>query len=299
VNYGNVLDADPPEGWGRRALAADFTVMARGGFRSVRIPVRWSAKTAATAPYEIDPAFARKVDGVVDAALAAGLHVILDLHNYDEIHRDPEAQRERFLAIWAQIAARYRRYPRALLFEILNEPHGKLTPEIWNAYLAEALAVIRRTNPDRVVLIGPAGHGNVESIGSLSPPRGDRNLIVSFHYYAPFEFTHQGAAWVGPRSGDWLGRRWTGTTLDVARMSRDFRRAGDFARLYGLPVNVGEYGAYSKADMESRVRWTAAVSRLADELGYSRHYWEFKAGFGLYDEATGSWREPLRRAVVR
>jgi endoglucanase len=48
--------------------------------------------------------------------------VILDLHNYTDIAKDPLGYKPRFLAYWKQIAAHFQDAPDAVLFEILNEP---------------------------------------------------------------------------------------------------------------------------------------------------------------------------------
>ncbi len=61
----------------------------------------------------------------------------------------------RFLAFWKQIARRFNDAPNTVLFEILNEPNGWLTPRLWNEFLGEALRIIRETNPTRTVVIGP------------------------------------------------------------------------------------------------------------------------------------------------
>ncbi|WP_158264140.1 cellulase family glycosylhydrolase [Amycolatopsis sp. CA-126428] len=71
INFGNVLDAlgDGPE------LPLDgryFDEVAEAGFATVRLPVRWSAHAQAEPPYAIDPAFARRVDAGVAAALDRG-----------------------------------------------------------------------------------------------------------------------------------------------------------------------------------------------------------------------------------
>lgn len=299
VNYGNVFEANPPEGWGVKAKLTDFKLMADGGFKSVRMPVRWSAKAMATAPYTLDPEFTKQIDAHVNAALSAGLYVILNFHHYDEIFQQPIQHKERFLKLWEQVAQRYSKHPRKLIFEILNEPHDKLTPKLWNEFHFAALEVIRKSNPDRVVEVGSAGWGGTEALKELVLPRKDKNIIFTFHHYSPFHFTHQGAEWVGEQSKAWLGKKWGGDASEVREIEKEFKAIKEFNRRYDFPVNVGEFGAYSKADMESRVKWTAAMTALCKKYGYSRHYWEFKAGgFGVYDETAGKYREELRKAIV-
>jgi len=46
------------------------------------------------------------------------------------------------------------------------------------------------------------------------------------------------------------------------------------------------------------MRWTRAVREEAEGAGLSWAYWEFAAGFGIYDPSTRAWREPLLRALI-
>ena len=132
-------------------------------------------------------------------AQAIDVKLILNDHHHAELDEDPIAERPRFLAIWDQIATRYADRGDWLIFEILNEPHGQFseTPELWNVLQAEALEVIRATNPTRKVLIEPVNFADMGSLDQLAVP-DDPNLIASVHYYSPFDFTHQGAPWVVP-----------------------------------------------------------------------------------------------------
>ena len=75
--------------------------------------------------------------------------------------------------------------PDDVLFEILNEPNKKLTPELWNPLLREALAIIRQSNPRRTVVVGPTSWNNIKDLAKLELPEEDRNLIVTVHYYSP------------------------------------------------------------------------------------------------------------------
>jgi endoglucanase len=195
------------------------------------------------------------------------------------------------------VAGQFRDRPETVYFELLNEPHGKLTEEIWNGLLVEALGVVRESNPERMVIVGPGRWNNPAQLPSLVLPGGDRSLIVTFHYYGPFEFTHQGASWVGANPPP-LGRRWTGSAEERAAVGRDFAAAAAWAKAAGRPLYVGEFGAYEKADMGSRALWTRVVREEAEKHGMSWAYWEFGSGFGAYDRGVGAWREPLLDALV-
>lgn len=297
VNMGNMLEAPREGAWGLWLDERYFKTIREAGFDSVRIPIRWSAHAASEPPYAIDANFFTRVDRAIAAALAEGLAVVINVHHYEEVYANPPEQRERFLTLWEQIASRYQDQPPELYFELLNEPHGDLDADAWNDLLVAGLKVVRKTNPQRPVIIGPAQWNNVAALESLKLPEGDERLIVTFHYYLPFHFTHQGASWA-EGSEAWLGTRWTGTREERAAITRDFERATQWSEQHGRPIYLGEFGAYSRADIRSRARWTESVRSEAEQHGFSWAYWEFAAGFGVYDPEAQAWREPLLEALV-
>ena len=297
INLGNALEA-PNEGeWGFTLREEYFPIIRDAGFDSVRIPIRWSAHAQKRPPYRIEPKFFDRVDWAIEEALSSDLRAVINIHHYEEMYGDPLAEKQRFLALWRQIAERYRDQPRTLYFEILNEPHEKLTAEIWNDVLRQALAVIRKSHPDRTVIVGPAQWNNLEQLPNLKLPKDDRNLIVTFHYYSPFEFTHQGASWA-EGSEKWLGTPWPASPTDEQAVQRDFDKAAAWGRRENRPLYLGEFGAYSAAEMESRARWTRYVRKAAESRGISWAYWEFGSGFGAYDPMKQQWRAPLRQALL-
>lgn len=297
INLGNALDA-PSEGeWGVTLQAEYFRLIEDAGFDSVRIPVRWSAHAATTVPYTIDPTFLGRVDWAVAQALSNNLMAVVNVHHYNELFADPAAQKERFLALWKQIAERYRDYPSAVLFEILNEPNTALQPELWNELTAEALKVIRAIDPRRTIVVDVAEWSHWRAVSKLRLPAAERNLIVSFHYYEPGEFTHQGASWVA-NSASWIGRKWSGSDPERQEIINAMDIVAGWAATNNRPVYMGEFGAFSKADMESRARWTSFVAREAEARGFSWAYWEFCSDFGAYDPKTHAWRQELLNALL-
>jgi endoglucanase len=295
VNLGNALEAPKEGDWLVRLKEDYFELIADAGFNSVRIPVRWSAHAGTTPPYTLDKAFLARVDWAVDQALSRGLVAIVNIHHYHELMETPEAHKDRFLAIWKQLSEHYRNHPERLYFEVLNEPHKNLTAGLWNVYQKEAVSLIRKSNPDRAILVAPTGWNTIDQLENLKLP-GDGNLIVSIHYYEPFRFTHQGAGWV---KRDWpVGVQWRGAAEEKREVAARMDRAAGWAREKGVPLNMGEFGAYSKADMASRARWTAFVRSAAEERGISWNYWEFCSSFGVYDPSNRIWRTDLLKALL-
>ncbi|MGC4003573.1 MAG: glycoside hydrolase family 5 protein [Pirellulales bacterium] len=297
VNFGNCLEA-PNEGeWGVRIEADDCAKIKAAGFTSVRVPVKWSNHAAKTAPFAIEPKFLARVDEVLAQAEKAGLIVILNIHHYDEMDKAPTEHRERFLALWTQIAEHYQNAPPTVVFELLNEPHDKLTPELWNEIVPEALKIVRAKHPQRNVVIGPGSWNNVNFLSKLALPADDRHIIGTFHYYEPFQFTHQGAHWVNG-SDKWKGKTWTGTSEELDRLRKDFDKAADWSKSEKRPLLLGEFGAFNAAPQESRATWTKAVVEEAAKRGFAATYWEYSSGFGVYDPANKVWRDDLRKALI-
>jgi endoglucanase len=294
VNLGNAFDALP--GAPRFALADRHLDLVReAGLDTVRLPVRWSAHAAAEPPYRIDPRFGERVDRVVDAALARDLTVVLDVHHYAEVLDDPDAHAPRLVALWRQLAARYADRPPGLLLELLNEPHRSLTAARWNRLLAEVLAAVREVSPARDVVAGPVAMNDVAALPELDLPP-DPHLLATVHYYAPFEFTHQGAPWV-PDAAAWLGTEWHEDD-GLAAVRADLSAAAEWARARGHRLFVGEFGAYEAAGRASRVRWTRAVRAEAERLDLPWCYWNFATDFGVYDEDRDAWRPDLLAALL-
>lgn len=304
INLGNMLEAPREGDWGVKA-EPQYIDLAAKNFRTVRVPVRWSNHAAKTADATIDEKFAKRVDEVVDGLLVRGAYVILNVHHYNQIvgnglhnHEfevDPAVVETRFLNLWKQIAARYKDRPGRLVFELLNEPNGKLDGEPWNQLSAKALAIVRETNPTRTVMIGPGSWNNVNELPRLRLPR-DRDLIVQVHTYEPFVFTHQGVDWrkpplpAGVRCCDSKQRR---------EMTQALEKARQWNRANGVPVYLGEFGAHSKGDMESRAAWARFMRDEAERLGIGWAWWELASDFsGVWSPETKGWVEPIRKALL-
>lgn len=294
----NVLGYDPVwQSFARRQFKQRYFKMIHdGGFDTLRVNLFPFRHMGDGPDFTLSDAWWQTTGWIVTNALAANLNVILDCHEYRTMGDDPEGNQARFLAFWRQVAPHFKDASDKVFFEILNEPNGKLMPEVWNQYLTEALAIIRQSNPTRTVIIGPAFYNSVDHLDELKLPGNDRNLIVTVHYYKPMKFTHQGASWVHQENK--IGVVWLGTPGERAVINKDFQKVQNWAQRHHRPIFLGEFGTYDKGDMASRVRWTDAVARTAEKYGWSWAYWQFDSDFTLYDVSKDQWVEPIHNVLI-
>ena len=310
ANLGGTLDAPSEGAWGITLSERMFEAASEAGFDTIRLPVRFSNHAEAAPPYRLDEAFMRRVDFAIDNALANDMKIIVDFHSYRQLEGDEpvpgetevelgdEELRDRFLGIWEQIARRYQSLPNdKVLFELYNEPHGKLTPQIYIRLVADALDLVRRTNPYRFVVVGATDWGTAWGLEDLALPKTDRRLLVSVHNYAPFQFTMQGADWI-EGSMAWLG---TGccSEAQLEEIRVPLRIAAEWSDANDRPIFVGEFGSNAQAAYADRVTFTRIMRAEIESRNFSWGYWDFASvEFGPWDPATDSWRVELREALT-
>ena len=315
VNFGNYLEVPRGQNWGMRHDTSDLDHVKKEGFDHVRLPIAWQHYAGPAPEFKLESQIFGQVDALVTNALARGLNMIINIQHFDDFTTDPPAHTQKFYAIWRQIADYYSAQPEGLAFELLNEPKDKATTETMNPIYAEAIGMIRKTNPNRTIFVGPSKWNSLDEIPKLRLPE-DNNLIVTVHSYEPFNFSHQGASWTGasvsttgirypgppekplqpdpkaleakPSLAKWFENynhqptinNLSGPKAFVARMEN----VAVWAKEHNRPIHLGEFGAYEKADRESRVRFYTDVRKTAERLGWGWAVWDWKAGFKYWDK---------------
>src|SRR5262249_54181560 len=158
----------------------------------------------------------------IDEAIANKLNIIVNVHHYGEMDANPDKHLPRLLALWEQLAARCKDRPASVYFELFNEPHDKFIGPKWNAAAAKLLAAARQTNPRGPVIVGPDHWNAIWALDKLELP-ADKNIILTVHFYDPFEFTHQGAPWA-EGSKKWKGRKWSGSDKEQAELRKSLEK---------------------------------------------------------------------------
>ncbi|BAV96938.1 cellulase family glycosylhydrolase [Lysobacter enzymogenes] len=194
----------------------DIDALAAWGFNSVRLPMHYELYTLPTAQEPVagqqtwrEDGF-RRTDELIAWAKANGMYVILDLHaapggqgnDLNISDRDPAqpslwddaAHRDKTVALWRELARRYRDEPAVAGYDLINEPnwgfadagdkHG--CKETGNAPLRELLvrisAAIREVDRRHMLIVEGNCWGN-NYRGVLDAGLWDDNLVLSFHKY--------------------------------------------------------------------------------------------------------------------
>lgn len=314
-------------GWQPRSqwiTEKDFKFIAEAGFDHVRLPIdekeMWHEDGS-----QNRAAFDLMLQAI-GWARAQNLRVIVDLHTvrthhfnaaneggHNTLFTDPKAQ-EAFFDLWRQLSARLRDQPvSALAYEIMNEPVAD-DHEQWNQLVAGAHAVIRKLEPDRVLIIGSNRWQIPPTLPFLKVPAGDPNIILSTHTYSPFLFTHYTANWVPTKA--YTGRvRYPGPVVTEeefktlqklnkkgemtdligsarddwgpTRIAQEFEPAIRRARELGLQLYCGEFGCLPTVPRADRLAYYRDIVAVMEANGMAWANWEYKGDFGVYE-----WRDP-------
>jgi endoglucanase len=143
----------------------------------------------------------------VKLILAAGLSVIVDFHPSD-MNPDYTAQAltvgsqapifRSYLQILQHTAEDLARLqPDRVALELMNEP--PVSPDVWQPMLVAAYLAARHGSADLPLVLEGGNEASALTKMTTAPFAADPHVIYSFHYYAPYQFTHQGASWNAAR----------------------------------------------------------------------------------------------------
>ena len=327
INLGNRLEAPNEGDWGGVIEAGDFPFIAARGFDHVRIPIRFSGHALAASPYTIDAAFLSRVDMVLDQAAAAKLAVVMDMHAYDDLASNVAAHRDRFAALWTQIAAHYQSRPDTVAFELLNEPNTQLDTT-WNDVMLPAIQAIRATNPRRLLIVDSVFWADPTKLSALTLP-ADANILTSIHLYEPKLFTFQGMAWMGPpylttgvifpgppttpinpvqaaKDAPWANQWFidyntkpaASNPSGPATITAQIALIVAYRQSQGRAVYNGEWGPQSGGALDSRVRLVTTVRQQCESAGVGWAIWEDPVNMNLFDSRAGTWLTAIIDALL-
>jgi hypothetical protein len=183
---------------------ATFNYLASRGVKIIRLPFRWERiQPNPTGP--LDTTEVGRIRAAVDRAHAAGLQVILDMHNYGAYYLYNGTQGVRravgssqipistYAQTWKLISQAFKGYPGVVAYGLMNEPTGlaatsKLTAaKVWEKASQSALNSIR-ANADTGLVMVPGYNWSGAQVWSKTHPKAwiadtAHNFRYEAHHY--------------------------------------------------------------------------------------------------------------------
>ncbi len=283
--------------------SSDFQLLKHLGFKSVRIPVAFEYFASQHIPVE---QIFSQIDNIVKQCSLYGLKLIIDYHGGGFNDNNYKDETKTITNTWLTIAKRYRQVnANELFFELYNEP-PHMDPQIWKDAAYNIVNAIRKVDKERTLIIGASNYNSIYEL-SRFVRLADENVIYTFHFYEPFLFTHQGAAWAGdqestvgipfPYSANSfpalnLKAKNTDGEKNYDKYAKDGNEQSIKDKLqivkgwrdkYYVPVICGEYGVYNKyADIDSRCRYMKAVRLALKQLDIPGMIWDYNDNFSIF-----------------
>jgi endoglucanase len=322
VNISHWLSQSSKRGEERKnyITKADFDTIASGGFDHVRIPLDEEQLWDESGNKE--PEAFELLHNAVQWAIDADLRVIADLHIIRSHYFNAESnalwtderEQQKLIDMWLELSEELKKYPNEMVaYEILNEAVAD-DPDDWNKLIAKVMKAVREREPERKIVIGSNRWQIADTFPDLKIPEGDKNIILSFHFYTPMSLTHYKASWVpfAEYNGeinypgqiiDTAGyeglsepalkalRNYANGYFDKEKLKQVMMPAIKTAKEKNLQLYCGEFGVYPTIPDEIRYKWYKDVTEIFNENNIAYCHWGYKGDFPVVGENSRLNRE--------
>lgn len=214
VCFGNQVWGNPQSPSKTHHDEADFQRVRDMHMNVIRFYLNYGLFESDDSPYKYKASGWAWLDQNIRWAKKYGIYLILNMHypqggfqsNGDgmALWEQPENQ-NRLTALWKAIANRYKDEPAIAGYDLLNEPVVSKSLSQWQNLANRLTAEIRSVDRNHLIIVERlnAVKGNWPTYNDLNFFRvDDSNLMYTFHFYSPMEYSHQNTSWTGlPEDG--------------------------------------------------------------------------------------------------
>lgn len=184
---------------------------------------------------------------------------------------------------WKAIAERLKNYPPKLSFDLMVECSDSLNnyPAKLNEYFEKAVTEIRKTNPNRIIVISPVVRSSPENLSLLSiPTKHNNRLIAEWHFYA-----------AGPSKTNAVKLWTTGTAAEKKLITDRIDIAYTWQTSKNIPTWVGAWmpGNYNEGDDYSVAEQVVFATFMSCELKKKGIPYAVNSDTKFYERTTNMW----------
>lgn len=198
-----------------------YKELSKLGFNSVRFYLNYGVFEDDSNPYVYKQSGWDWLDQNIKWAEKYNIKLVLNMHypqgGYQsggdgmELWTDKSNQK-RLIALWTEIAKRYKNKTTIMAFALLNEP---IVPQLsteektfnqWKNLATKIVAAIRKVDKNHMIIVECLNRSIDRKTGQQYYTNSfgtmnffllkDKNIAYEFHIYDPTEFTHQNASWI-------------------------------------------------------------------------------------------------------
>jgi endoglucanase len=190
----------------------DYTRVKDMGMNMVRFYLNYKTFENDAAPYQYKQSGWDWIDQNIQWAQNNDILLLLNIHvpqggfqslgNSDALWEQTEIQ-NRLAALWKAIAQRYKDETQIIGFGLVNEPVPTSDIVQWQQLAQRLTDEIRQADTNHIIFIEKAIYvkGKPETTDYNFPKINDNNVVYEFHFYNPFEYTHQLFSWTNLGEG--------------------------------------------------------------------------------------------------
>lgn len=267
--------------------------------------VDWSKTTAGQENYRVEAVKAFKAQGIshvririkdeadenlfvhldqqIKDCLENGLIPII-AYQADELKNEPtEKNMRKVVKWWGTVAERYQDYSHLLSFDLLIEVTDSLNkePDKLNEIYERLVTEIRKTNPDRIIMISPRLRSDAAYLKELKIPTWHNNyLMAEWHFYAS-----------GP-SKENDRKLWTvGTEKEKKLINDKINLALEWQAKTGIPTWVGAWmaGNYNDGNDYTVEEQVIFAKYMTEQLTKAQIPFAVNSDTKFYDREQNSW----------
>ncbi|MFV0516990.1 MAG: cellulase family glycosylhydrolase [Aminipila sp.] len=180
---------------------------------------------------DADEKLFNSLDKQIDDCIEAGLIPVI-AYQADEFKNKPtEENIKKVVKWWSKIAERYKDKSYFLSFDLLIESTDELNkqPEKLNEIYERLVTQIRKTNPNRIIIMSPRLRSNPEYLNELEiPTMHNGYMMAEWHFYAS-----------GPSKTNDEKLWTTGTEYEKTLILEKIKTACEWQKETGIPTWVG------------------------------------------------------------